>query len=108
MAGRTKTNTDPVRLDATKEGDRQVVLTPEDEDRFVRSCQWVVETSKLGISRDVWLRELHQLLAHVATWAEGNASRVKLCFAARRDDQLAIYVVPIINHFDELYVAQFT
>ena len=100
MADPTKTNTDPVQLDVTREGDRQVVLTPEDEDRFVRSCQWVVETSKLGISREVWLRELHQLMAYVANWAEGHASRVKSCFAARRDDQLAIYVIPVANHFD--------
>jgi hypothetical protein len=89
-----------IHIDAKSDGDRLVVLTPENEDRFVKSCQWVVEASKLRISRDVWLRELHHLLTHVHEWAQQHAARIKACMAAQRDDQIAIYVVPSAGVYD--------
>jgi hypothetical protein len=89
-----------IHVDARAEGERLVVLTPEDEDRFVKSCKWVVKASKLGISRDVWLRELHGLLSHVRRWAGNHADRVKVCLAMQRDDQIAIFVVPQAGRYD--------
>ncbi len=90
---------DPVLLDAKKEADRTIVLTPEDEDRFVKSCEWVVEASKLVISRDLFLRELHIVLSYVREWMSQRSS-VKACYAAYRDDQVAIYVIPSIGRYD--------
>jgi hypothetical protein len=90
----------PIQIDAVSDADRIVVLTPEDEDRFVRSCKWVAEASKLGLSREVWLRELHGLLSHVHEWATRHADRVKACIATQRDDQIAIFVVPAVDHYD--------
>ncbi len=90
----------PLHLDAKQDADRVVVLTPEDEDRFVRSCAWVVEATKLGISRDVWLRELHGLLSHVRAWAQKHSRLVKRAYATHRDAQVAIYVVPQAGRFD--------
>ena len=40
-----------VQVDAAREGDRLVTLTPEDEDRFVRDCKFVVESAQLGVMR---------------------------------------------------------
>lgn len=91
---------EPIQIDAKHDGDRIVVLTSVTEDRFVKTCQWLVETTKLGISHDVWLRELHQLLTYVRHWAEARADRVRSCFAAQRDSEMAIYVVPRSNRFD--------
>ncbi len=90
----------PLQLDASHEHDRLIVLTPDDEDRFVRRCGWVVEAAKLGISRDLWLRELHSLLTHVRRWAEQHAQRIRRCLATQRDAQIAILVEPDSNHFD--------
>lgn len=90
----------PLHVDAKQDAERLVVLTPDDEDRFVRSCKWVVEASKLGISVDVWLRELHALLSHVSRWSEQHAAQVKACMAMQRDDQIAIFVIPTAAQYD--------
>lgn len=91
--------TNPIHVDA-RGSERLVVLTPEDEDRFVQTCQWVVEASKLGTSRDVMLREWYGLLSHVKKWAEQHASLLKQCLAMQRDDQIGIFVVPAKNQYD--------
>lgn len=89
----------PIHLDAKSEGDRTVVLVdPDFEDRFVKQCDWVVEASKLGLSRDVWLQELQAMMTHVAKWAEKQP--VRTCYAAQRDMRIAVFVVPESGKFD--------
>jgi hypothetical protein len=92
--------TEPIHIDANVEGDRWVVLTPDDEDRFIKSCSWVAEASKLGMSHELYLRELHGTLSHVRKWAEKHSDSVQLCFAMPRNAQIAIYVVPTGGKYD--------
>lgn len=89
-----------LHIDAKREGDRPVVLTTEDEDRFVKSCRWVVEQSRLGDSRQALIDELNALFAHVREWAAHKADRIRACFAAPRDDQIAVFVIPRSERYD--------
>ncbi len=89
----------PVQI---KEGDlhRQIVFTDDAEDRFVKSCQWVFEAARLGISRDVWLHELRALIDHVRRWAEQHKDEISGCYAAARDNQIAILVSAVPGRYD--------
>lgn len=91
---------DALQIDALQEADRPVVITPDDEDRFVKTCRWVVEASKLGLSRDVWLRELHAMLSRVQQFCLDQDKLVKFCFAAKRDEQIGIYFVSHEGRYD--------
>ena len=93
-------STDALHVDALQEADRPVVITPDDEDRFVKTCRWVVEASKLGLSRDVWLRELHSMFSRVQRFCDEHQRLVRFCFAYKRDDQIGIYFVPREGKYD--------
>ncbi len=96
---KTKTQHDPVQIDARR-ADQQIVFTDEAEDRFVKSCQWVFEVARLGISREVWLHELHALIGYVRAWVDQNKNRIEACYAAPRDNQFAILVSPASDRYD--------
>jgi len=98
MAEQARRNAPAVHLEP--DGDRPFVFSTETKDRFLRTCEWAVEVCQLGIGRDVWFRELQALFGHVNAWATANAKFVRACFAAPRDDQIAIYVIPQAGRFD--------
>lgn len=92
-------NKDYIHIDSDDE-DRRVVVSTEKEDRFVMSCRRAAEACKLGNSRDVWLEELNSMLLYVREWARRNESLLEACYAAPREGQIVIFVVPRADHFD--------
>lgn len=99
MADLMRNDEGAVQLDLA-DGDRPVTISLENQDRILRTCQWAVEACKLGLGRDVVLRELGSLCLHIKKWAETNSSSITRCFASPRDNQVGIYVVPRSGRFD--------
>lgn len=93
-----KTNQDAIRLSAA-EAERQVIITPEDQDRFVLTCDQAIAACKIHSSRKVWFEELGRLFFHVNHWAIQHQDRVLACYAAPRGGQVVVFVIPKSDHF---------
>ena len=62
-------------------GDGQVVVTPEDQDRFVREAKWAVAACQGLLQLETFVKKLQEeLLTAVHKWCERNAGRVLACY----------------------------
>lgn len=91
---------DPVRVRAQKDGGKQFIFYPENDDLFMRTGQQVIQACQLGISIEVWLSELRDLVDYVASWARTPGSKVSTVFAEPRATRLVLFMVPKGEQFD--------
>lgn len=100
MSVKRKKTSEAIRIRAQGDGDRPVVLHPEDDDVFVRTGRQVIEACRLGISIEVWMHEFREMLGHVHRWAQQHGSRIRACYAAPRGASIGLYFVPRTETFD--------
>jgi hypothetical protein len=77
-----------------RDGDQQFVLHPANNDLFVRTGRQLIEGCQLSISLDVWMKELHGMFLHVATWCGQRKEYVAECWAAPRGNKVLLFFVP--------------
>ena len=90
----------PIRIEAKADGERPVVLRPDDDDLFVRTGKQVIEACRLGISIELWLSELHAMLDAVRHWAAQRAGHVRSCSCSPRGGRMTLFFVPTSGRFD--------
>ncbi len=98
MAGTTKAST--VHLDERANPEGRVLVTAQDEDRFIVTCAQAVAACKMHISQKVWFGELDALLVTVRDWATQNASQVRAVYASPREGHIVLFVVPKSKQYD--------
>lgn len=91
-----KTQRDPVHVDARHAG-RQVVLTREDEDRFVLTCR---ETVSASVGYAVVRDEIVGAMSYVAEWVENEKGCISHCYASPREGRLVFFVSPRCDEYD--------
>lgn len=82
------------------EPDRQVIVTPEDEDRFGLTCAQAIEACKIHTNSKVWFEELTSLFQYIHDWAQKKTALVHACYATPHAGQVVIFVVPVADSFD--------
>lgn len=95
--GATQAKLDAVRV---TDSDPQVVLHPANDDLFVRTGRQVIGACRLGISVELWLRELDAALAKVREWAAARADSVRACYCAPRVERIMLFFCPKSEQFD--------
>jgi len=90
---------EPIRLSFV-DGDRQVVVHAEDEDRFLMTCEDAARACKRHMSVVEWKNEFTRLLAHLRKWIEPRKNLVEACYAAFQDGELIIFMLPNSHTFD--------
>ena len=73
-----------------------VLITPEDEDRFVREAKWAVSACQSALAVEHFFKEFKQkFLFEIHKWCEQHRDKVQSAF-----------VVPLPNHFQVFVVAK--
>jgi hypothetical protein len=89
-----------ISIDEATDGSRQVILRPENNDVFIRTGKQVIAGCNLGISVDLWLDELHSLIAFVSDWTKNHSTTVEACFIEPRPRCVMLVFVPISKSFN--------
>jgi hypothetical protein len=79
----------------------KVVVTPEDQDRFVLAADTAVEACQL-MNAGLQLRQrfADEFLARVFQWCQQFADRVSACYVAMRDGTLTVFVIVSREEYD--------
>jgi len=83
-----------IRIDAADD-QGQVVLTPEDQDRFVLSCRDTVRCASIGLGWNAISDEIDAIVRHVAEWAKSQHGVVEHCYVGIREGHLVVLVMPV-------------
>jgi len=92
-------DTDPIQIDHN-DGERQVIITPENQDRFVMTCAKAVEYCELSNSFNIFKSDLLKLMEHCAAWAGKNKDRIREVFVGPHEYRVGVFVIPQSEHFD--------
>jgi len=93
------TTNGPIRIDAGDDARRTIVLKPEDNDLFVRTARQVIDHCQLGISLELWLKELDSLSEAVAAWCVTQGG-VRSCYCTPQGARVVFFMSPARNQFD--------
>lgn len=93
------TQTKPIQIDGTDD-ESQVVLCPQNEDRFVLSFKDTVIFAQWGLGWQAFVDEMRALIEHTKEWSRENSALILNTFLTRRDGELAVIVVPSAGKFD--------
>lgn len=97
---KSQTPNHAVLVDSSQDADRRYVIKPEDNDLFVLTGRQVILACQLGISVQLWLKELQAMEEAVRDWCSSRAGRVSGCFLVPRGDKLVLYITPISSQYD--------
>lgn len=81
----------PIRLDFTSV--MQVVVTPENKDRFVTTSKEAAHACKVAEDSKAWGGEFDQFLMFVHEWCAQYAHEALKCFVGVSDEGLTVFVV---------------
>jgi hypothetical protein len=98
-----RTKARPPRVKKITADQERVLLHPENNDLFMRTGKQVIEDCQLGISVQVWFRELEAMLHEVGKWIDapgGGGSRVRACYCTPRGTKIILFFVPKSDQFD--------
>jgi hypothetical protein len=84
----------------SREGEREFVFHPQNDDLFVRTGRQVIEHCRLGIGVEAWLGELHDLLGAVAMWCSERANKIRSCHVAPLASRVTLFFVPSSTSYD--------
>ncbi len=78
-------------IDSEKDGSRQFVLHPDDNDIFVRTGKQIIEGCRLSISIGVWLDELKGMFGYLGQWCSARPDLVQACLAVGRGSKVLVF-----------------
>jgi hypothetical protein len=90
----------PIHIREATDGDRKVILHPDSHDLFVLTGQQVISSCNLGISIDVWVREMESMFEFVAKWSADRLQVIESCYAIPRGTKMVLFFVPKSDAFD--------
>jgi hypothetical protein len=96
----TRASTNPVHVNESQDGARQFVLHPADDDLFVRTGRQVIEDCRLGISIELWMKELSGVLDEVRRWSIERRDRIRACYCAPTGSRITFFFAPVGEQFD--------
>ncbi|MGD2110508.1 MAG: hypothetical protein PVI86_14095 [Phycisphaerae bacterium] len=88
------------KIDAQEDGERQFLLSPEDNDLFVRTGNQVINACRLDISVELWMEELKAMCAQVNDWATSRSGRIESCYCVPQGSRIAMFFAPKSESFD--------
>jgi hypothetical protein len=91
MATRDNTAERPLRL--SFRDSRQVVVTPENEDRFVLTSKDAAQACRTGLDLESWKSQFKAFLGHINQWCEEQGERVARCYVGPSSEGLTVVVV---------------
>lgn len=89
----------PILLDF-REGDRPVVVSPDDQDRFMITCEMAAQTCRQALKMQEWREQFYSLLASVHQWAKSRTGDIDGCYVSPIEGGLAVFVVPRTDRYD--------
>jgi hypothetical protein len=84
-------------------GDGQVVITPADQDRFVKEAKWAVAACQGFMQFEKFFKKFtDEFLAQLRAWCERNSDRVAACYVpfAHAQGGVHVYMIAASNAFD--------
>jgi hypothetical protein len=99
MTETTTKQSSPVQLKA-EHGSRQVVITTEQEDRFVMSCANAVEACLRHKSEKIVRSDIEKMIAHSRAWSAERGERISAAFIGPHESKITVFVVPKSEGFD--------
>lgn len=91
----------PVKhISDARDGVSTFILRPDSNDLFFRTGRQIIESCQLGISIEVWIRELKAMVQHVANWCEQNKGCVRSCYCAPNRGTVVFFVSPKSDRCD--------
>ncbi len=89
--------TEPIRLDFRSV--EQVVVVPEDEDRFVTSSREAAEACRQVQNQEAWKRDFEAFLVAVHEWCKAHVEVVSHAYLGVGDEGLKVFVVTVGNEY---------
>lgn len=93
------TANNPIQIDGGNDPGRPVLLRPDNNDLFVRTARQVIDHCQLGISLELWLKELDSLSEAVAAWCVSQGG-VRSCYCAPQGSRVVFFLSPLRDQFD--------
>ncbi len=98
----TETRSRWIQLDCSDEGSR-VVVTPENQDRFVLSVRDAAEACRAARAVDSFVAQFNALLQRLARWLRDHPDACRKAFVTVRDAGLLFVIVgPAARHEAEV------
>lgn len=97
---RTAAAEKPLQLDYYADEGSQVIVTPQDEDRFLLSVQEAAEACRAGNKAILFKRQFGRLLKRLALWLGQYEEGVSRAFVTIRDAGLLFLVVQKTKAYD--------
>lgn len=93
-ANRTK----PIQL--RFDGKGEVVVTPQDQDRFVMTVQVAVNACRAHNDQVVWREQFLHFAAAIHDWCKSRASKLRAAYLSVRGSGLAVFILTKEPTFD--------
>jgi len=93
------TRQQPIMLDF-RDGNRPVVVAPEDQDRFIMTCEMAAQACRQAMKMQEWREQFYALLGAVHRWAQRNSPRIDACYVSPIEGGLAVFIVPKAQRYD--------
>ena len=92
----------PVHLHEEHLADKNVVIHPLDEDRFVLTGKQMIASCSLRVSLQTWFEELKAAREELVQWClhEDRVGKIAAAYLIPRPSQLAIYIVSHQKQYD--------
>jgi len=97
--GRAKTRKEPLMLSYEEKG-RQIVVTPEDNDRFVTTVEHAIAACQMQQESEEFAKQFDRLLRRLAGWIVEQQDKIKEAYLTVRDAGLLFLVVRKEKHYD--------
>jgi len=94
----TETHLEIIRLEFNDQ--RQVLVSPKDEDRFFTTCEKAAWSCQMGDKILRFHERYKEILTCVRQWIDRNTDQVASCYSAFQDHQLMFFFVPKVGRYD--------
>ena len=95
----SKQETGPIQALNWNGGD--VLITPEDNDRFVREAKWAVSACQSAMALEIYVKEIkHKFLFEIHKWCEQHQDKVQSAFVVLMPNYFQVFVVTKSHRYD--------
>ena len=90
---------DVIQLDF-REGDRQVTVSPQDQDRFTITVEQAAWSCQMGHQAIQYQKLLLEMFGHIHQWCQQRADKVERCLAGFQDGQWTFFFTNKTQKYD--------